>query len=235
MKTYYFTISTGGKYDDYANFCKRSMERYGMELHIHKLEKDSSLLKCRLEKINGVRNIPSGYDRVFYIDSDTAMINYGDTANINGMLLEEVKHKKRKYFPSGFDENKSEEMYNNLNKLLDLNGISEMKLESGGYGEFEWNGGVLSADIKFANELVSEWEKWIYMIMEVHNGHFFRDQIALKYAYYNIGLKKHSFRSIPREWNWGIKWWGINNDAIILHEAGWNKKNKGNWRSDIVL
>lgn len=230
MKTYFFTISTGGKYDVYANYSKKSMEKFGIDLNIHRLPENSSLLKCRKEKILGIKSISSMYDRVFYIDCDTAMINHGNPNNINGMLLEEIPHKKRKYYPKGYSKEESKKMYNNLNKLLDSKGLSDLKLESGGIGEYEWNGGVLSGDLNFANDLVDEWEKWMNDIIEIHNGEFFRDQISLKYAYYLIGYKKYGFKTIPKEWNWGIKWWGINKDAIILHEAGWNRKNKGNWR-----
>lgn len=233
MKTYYFTICTRKKkFEKYANFLKNSMEKFGIDLNIVKLPNEVSVYDLRMAKIQGVRNVPEGYDRVFYLDADTAMINPGNSDLINGMLLERTGHRKRKYYSRHLDDDTKEIMYDKLNKLLDSRNLSEMKLESGGFGSYEWNGGVLVGDLKFANELCDEWEKWIHDIMEIHDGCFFRDQIALKYAYYNIGYKKYGFETIPKEWNWGIKWWGLNKDAIILHEAGWREKRNA-WREKL--
>jgi hypothetical protein len=229
------TIAVGDKFIGYAKELKKTCEKNGVDLDIYTEESsDDNFKQSRYMKIRAIRNAPSGYDKIAFIDADTIMMNPPNLENINGAMVEDWGHRVRKYTPKQFVQEKKDVAYERLNSILDINGIPEMKMGIGSkYGDYEWNGGVLVGAPTFLNELCDEWEKWHDIINENNEGIFVRDQISLKYAYYNIGVKKYGYISIPREYNWWVKKWGVNYDSVLIHENGLNRKRKQNVREAI--
>jgi alpha-N-acetylglucosamine transferase len=241
MKTYYYTVALGKKFEKMAEILKKSAQIKGVDINIYSPEynEKDKLKESRMAKINGFRNMPSGYDRAFFIDADCIVLDNLDS-NISGAMIEDWGHRKRNYYPSNFDNEHKEIIWDRLNTVLTNLDLSNLRMDDFGknfskennidyFGDYEWNGGVICGSCKFMEELMNEWEKWHEIINTINEGFFIRDQISFKYSYYSIGVKKWGYRTIPRDYNWHTKRWGINENVKILHEAGFKKKGKHEW------
>jgi len=243
MKTYFYTVAIGEKFEKMADLLVRSAEKVGMEIDIYSpdFDPEDQIRASRMGKIDGFRNMPSGYDRACFIDADCLILKNFTDISIDGAMIEDWKHKCRKYYPRGVEESVANETLKALNCVLDDMGMTEMRMDEVGeryakdndmeyFGGYEWNGGVISGTKSFLTDLMDEWERWHGIIDDLNDGVFIRDQISFKYAYYNIGWKKWGYRTIPREFNWHTKRWDINRDVYILHEAGYVRKHKNCWK-----
>ena len=242
MKTYYYTVAIGNKFEKLADILVASGKKVGMDIDIYSPEYDPSqrVWESRMAKINGFRNRPSGYDRACFIDADCLVLKNFDRILLNGARIEDWSHRERKYAPKGIEKEERKRYIEKLNSTLDKMNLTEMRMDKVGKscaeengieycGDFEWNGGFISGSIEFLDELMDEWERWHTIINDVYDGTFIRDQIAFKYTYYLIGYKKWGYRSIAKEFNWTTKMWGLNKDAYVLHECGYVKKHKDGW------
>jgi predicted SAM-dependent methyltransferase len=242
MKTFYYTVAIGDKFIHLANILKKSANIVGMDVYIFTPEHDDKniIKNSRLAKIHGFFEIPLGYDRACFIDADCIILNNFENICFNGALIEDWGHRKRKYYPPHVNDDKKYEIWNKLNSMLDNMNMTEMRMDEIGkqyaidnnleyFGNYEWNGGMICGSIQFMTELMNAWLKWHSIIDDINENIFIRDQISFKYAYYEIGIKKWGFKTIPKELNWLTKKWGINKNAYILHEAGFVKKNKPQW------
>lgn len=219
MRTYYFTIAAAkSTYFKFAESLKKSAELLEIPLHILG-SPDMTVEQAKHLKIDGVLNVPSGYDRIAYLDADCLMVDVSGMENINGALLEDWGHSLRHYVAAPYCIKAQKE-------LLDRENMSEMWIDDDNksnwseYTPLEWNSGVIVGDVGFMKELATEWEKWWHLVNKANGNVFIRDQISFKYAYYNVGVKKYGFRTIPKSYNWLIKRWAFPPNVNILHKAG---------------
>jgi hypothetical protein len=214
MKNYWFTIASGAKYRKHAAVLAQSLNILGIDIDI--LGSDSMTREeSKLMKIDGIMNAPVNFDRIIFLDADTIVLNTKGIDTVNGawkipwqIPVESVIPKTLN--PSDFTP-RLEDFYleNGLN-IFARGGI---------YEGVEWNSGVIIGDRKVMTELAEEWLNWWHKINMLFEGHFRRDQVSFRIAYYNIFKSKYKIADLPGKYNWVSSYQGINPNANILHRT----------------
>lgn len=227
MNIYWFTVAEGKKYLEFYHDLRESAERLGVEMHNIV---DSSLpqqASCafheqgwlKRQKIEGLLNAPSGYDKFVYLDADTIIQSLEGIEQQHGALKEPWGMGAVPLVCTAGGFLRQYVRKKRLMRMLKQCGLSEF-CPGEKYYRQEWNSGVIIGEKKFVHDLAVEWQKWWDIVADINDGIFCRDQMSFKYAYKRIALDKYGYESIPVEYNWIVKKLGKNRQAKILHRAG---------------
>jgi hypothetical protein len=227
-KTYWFTVAYGDIYLKSAARLRSNLKRFGINLNIISGSEQKSV-DAKFQKIKGILTVPKEYNRIVFLDADTAVI-CPDALNIHdGAWKIPWDIPISACVPRGLDSDIYQER---LLKLYSDEGL-HVFLPGGIYEEIEWNSGVIVGQADMMKELALEWHVWWERILQVFDGHFRRDQISFRIAYWKIFIEKYNCSGLPQECNWVVSYFGINPNASVLHrtlvkgydwiEKGWEK------------
>jgi hypothetical protein len=227
-KSYWFTIASGLQYKKHAANLVRSLEDQGISLDI--LGSDSMTREAsKFLKIEGILRAPKDYDRIIFLDADTIVLSADGIDTVNGSWQIPWRIPVGASIPKTLDPvsylPKIEEFY--LKYGLDV------FLKGKAFEGIEWNSGVIVGDRRIMVDLANEWRYWWSRINELFDGHFRRDQVSFRIAYYNVFKSKYKMEDLPCGYNWVASYHGLNPNANILHrtmvhhaewlEKGWNE------------
>jgi hypothetical protein len=227
-KTYWFTIASGQKYREMVKPLIKSLKKHNIELNV--IGSDSmNRIESKYQKIVGILESPKECDRIVYLDADTLVLNPSNIENVNGSWLVPWKIPTDACIPKTLDKNKY------INKLEEFYKQNELNIfEKGNKFEgIEWNSGVIAGERHLLIALAKEWAFWWNRVLELFDGHFRRDQVSYRIAYYKVFKHRHQIADLPIEYNWIVSYFGINPNANILHRtmvknASWIEKE---WNS----
>jgi hypothetical protein len=214
QKTYWFTIATGQKYREMVKPLIMSLKKHHIELNV--IGSDSmNRIETKYQKITGILESPVDCDRIVYLDADTLVLNPVGIENMNGSWQVPWKIPAEACIPKNLDKNK---YINKLEEFYRQNNLSVFR-NDGEFEGIEWNSGVIAGERQILVELAKEWAFWWDRILELFDGHFRRDQVSYRIAYYKVFKLRNEIPDLPIEYNWVVSYFGINPNANILHRT----------------
>lgn len=212
--TYWFTVAYGDIYLKSAEQLRSNLKRFGIHLNIISGNEQNSVA-AKFQKIRGILSVPKEYDRIVFLDADTAVMN-PDALNVhNGAWKIPWAMPIASCVPRGLNSG----IYQKRLQKLYLDEGLHVFLPGGIYEGIEWNSGVIAGQVDRMKELALEWFTWWERILQVFDGHFRRDQISFSIAYWKIFVEKYNCNGLPQECNWVVSYFGINPNASVLHRT----------------
>jgi hypothetical protein len=226
--TYWFTVAYGDIYLKSAARLRNNLKRFGISLNIISGSEQKSA-DAKFQKIKGIFSVPEEYDRIVFLDADTAVINPDALNAYNGAWRIPWAIPIASCVPRGLDSG----IYQKRLQKLYLDEGLHVFLPGGIYEDAEWNSGVIAGPAGMMKELALEWRIWWERILLAFDGHFRRDQISFRIAYWKIFIEKYHCPGLPQACNWVVSYFGINPNASVLHrtlvkgydwiEKGWER------------
>jgi hypothetical protein len=223
-KTYWFTIASGPRYREHATALVRSLN--GQHIDINVLGSDSMVREeSKFLKIEGILQAPENCDRIVFLDADTIVLNAEGIDSVNGSWQIPWKIPAEACIPKTLNPTR---YIPKLEAFYRQNGLSVFA-KGEAFEGIEWNSGVIVGDRQVMIDLANEWRRWWTQINDMFDGHFRRDQVSFRIAYYTVFKSRYQIEDLPCEYNWVASYHGINPNANILHrtmvkQAGWLEK-----------
>lgn len=212
--TFWFTIAAGSRYREMAEDLARSLEKHHIPLVIMG---NGSMTRQEAKhlKIDGILESPASCRRIVYLDADALVLNPDGIDNVNGSWQIPWKMRPEDGIPKTLN---APEFIERLDSFFREKGVPVFARGQEYHG-IEWNSGVIVGDRQILIELARSWAGWWKETNEFFGGHFRRDQISYRLAYYEVCRKKYGLAGIPPEFNWIVSYSGINPNANILHRT----------------
>ncbi|MBN2535033.1 MAG: hypothetical protein JXB88_19285 [Spirochaetales bacterium] len=212
--TYWFTVASGSTYRSMAGTLSESLKRFHIELDI--LGTDTlNRMESKYKKIQGIVQAPKDCDRIVFLDADTVVLNPQGIDRVQGAWKIPWKIPAAGCIPKNLDPRK---YIQDLDLFYRQNDLHIFRKGSP-YEGIEWNSGVIAGRRDILVELANEWAKWWDRILNVFDGHFRRDQVSFRIAYYHIFKDRYRLDDLPADYNWVVSYHGLNPNANILHRT----------------
>lgn len=213
MKTYWFTIAAGEKYQIHAERLRRSLEMFGIPLAV--IDPGSMNSRdAKRYKITGILNAPKDCERIVYLDADTIVLDPQNIDGSNGAWRIPWRISINSSLPRELEPRDAADRMNSFYRKYDLPAFEK----NGALQGVEWNSGVIVGQRDVMLELAHEWAIWWDRLLDQFDGHFRRDQISFRIAYSKT-FHPHFDTDLPIKYNWIVSYFGINPSVSILHRT----------------